>query len=413
MKGIHVFSITKAAVQHIHFEKCIPFLLGLTLFVVPLSSSAKSIVLPFALLMILAIPANRHQIFMTIYQPWCQGAVFLFLLALIGCSYSIATPAEKLLVLSKYGKLLYLPVLVVGFRDLKARQLSMQAFMLAMFLVASISTYINIGEQGDENQIFRNHIMIGHMMVFAAYVAASICINQWRKKRFLYGGLLILFSYHTFFVNTSRTAYILYIFLMLLLLWQTLSRQQALLGMALVFSLLAVSFNYNDTMKLRVYAVIDDWKDYQQSQKDTPVGYRLQFHDFAKKIYMRHPVLGNGTAGFTAAYREEVPVPSWSRRLLEPHSQYWLTATEFGLLGLIGLFFFFISLFIATMQLSSSMRIISLGVLWPFIIGNLSDSLLFYSGSGYFFLLWMAICLGELKTSNSYLPNRNSLGWRL
>ena len=84
---------------------------------------------------------------------------------------------------------------------------------------------------------------------------------------------------------------------------------------------------------------------------------------------------------------------------MEPHSQYWLVASEFGLLGCFALALFLASLFVSSWRLTS-LRPVALAVLLPFLAGNLSDSLLYYSGTGYFFILFMALCFGsESQTS--------------
>ena len=71
-------------------------------------------------------------------------------------------------------------------------------------------------------------------------------------------------------------------------------------------------------------------------------------------------------------------------------------ASEFGVMGLLALLFFFCSLLVASGSLTT-LRPLAFAVLLPILAGNLSDSLLFYSGTGYFFILFMALCLGEEK----------------
>lgn len=134
--------------------------------------------------------------------------------------------------------------------------------------------------------------------------------------------------------------------------------------------------------------------DYYHAYKDTSVGYRLQFHNFAKQLFKQHPLFGNGTAGFTYSFKLHKPVPSWDRRLLEPHSQYWLIAVEFGVAGILLFGAFYLSLISVANRLKEY-RFTALALLLVFAVGNISDSLLFYSGSGYFFIAFMALCLGE------------------
>ncbi len=149
-------------------------------------------------------------------------------------------------------------------------------------------------------------------------------------------------------------------------------------------------------MHAGINKIVIEWQDFNVD-KNPSVGYRLQFHDFANDLFNRHPIKGNGTGSFTALFRMEKPVPSWNRTLLEPHRQYWLVASEFGILGLISLFFLFGSLFWASWQLTA-MRSIAITSLVIFLVGNLTDSLLFYSGSGYFFIMCMALSLGSAES---------------
>ncbi len=103
---------------------------------------------------------------------------------------------------------------------------------------------------------------------------------------------------------------------------------------------------------------------------------------------------GNGSASFQYLYHEENPIPARGRELLEPHSQYWLIAAEWGILGLAALTFFFAGLWIACWRLKT-MRPLAMAIFLPFVLACYTDSLLLYSGTGYFFLMMMALCLGE------------------
>lgn len=62
----------------------------------------------------------------------------------------------------------------------------------------------------------------------------------------------------------------------------------------------------------------------------------------------------------------------------------------------------FFSLLQASRKLDE-MKMLSFAMIVSYMIGNLSDSLLFYSGSGYFFIFFMAIFLGEeLEIKNKH-----------
>ena len=376
----------------------VPVLLVVSAFAIAVSSTAKSILVPLALMLIVFMPAYRQALIATLYQPWCQASICLFLIALVACCWSPASHHEKMLVVEKYSKLVYLPILAVGFRDQKTRRYALYAFLLAMLLTCLISLLKDAGlikyHGDDPGNVFHTHIITGYMMVFATYLAATFMMEQRGRMRLVYAFLVGLFSYQIFFVSLGRTAYIIYALLMVLFLLQMLSWRQALFAILFGGSVFVGLYSQSTTMQVGVKQAIVDWHAYYQNNKDTPIGHRLQFHEYAKNLYLRHPWIGNGTGSFTHLFEKEKPVKSWRVVLLEPHSQYWLVAAEFGLIGVLALLFFLSSLLLASVRLQS-MRPVAIAMLVPFIIGNLSDSLLFYSGSGYFFILFMALCLGE------------------
>ena len=279
-----------------------------------------------------------------------------------------------------------------------------------MFLTGIISLLWLIGALNlpwvEGGGIFRNHIMTGFMMAFAAYLSGFLLIQSYSDSsvvfrncnraliRLTYFFLILLFTYHVFFINNGRTGYVIYFMLMVLLMLQTFSWRQAVLGIVLGCSLLGISYYQSPVMQEAIQKAVNDYQMYQENKKDTNIGYRLQFHDYAYLLFKRSPWFGNGTASFADTFHKENPIPSRGDRLLEPHSQYWLMASEFGVLGCFALICFFASLLIASFQLKT-LKPLALAILLPFIVGNLSDSLLFYSGTGYFFILFMALCLGE------------------
>lgn len=374
--------------------------LTLSLLTIPLSSTAKSICVALALAVIVFSPVYRRDLLRMWTQRWCQAAVLLFSVAVIACAWSPATISEKLMEIEKYSKLLYLPILAVGFRDPQARRLALHGFLFAMLITVFISTliYTNLLSFGsiEANGVFRNHIMTGYMMAFAAYLSSLLFLQQSGRARILYAVLALLFSYHLLFINNGRTGYVIFLLLMGLLMFQSFSWRQAVFGILAGCSLVVVTYYQSPVMQEAIHQAVNDCKLYEKSVKDTSIGYRLQFHDYAYNLFKRHPLIGNGTTSFKHIYHEENPIPARGTHLLEPHSQYWLVASEFGLLGCAALAFFFFSLFLASWRLNT-LRPLALAILLPFLIGNLSDSLLFYSGTGYFFILFMALCLGEQK----------------
>lgn len=370
-----------------------------TFFTLPISSSGKSISMILALIAIAFTADNREAFYTIVKQPWCKFAFLLFGFALLACFWSPASLSKRLFVLEKYSKLIYLPLLVAGLRDRKVRSACFYAFFAATLLTSllAISRFYGVLNLNiNPEHVFRNHIMTGFMVSFACYMAIYFFVtgkDMPQQSRWVYLPLAIIYACHLLFVNGGRTGYVIFLLLMTLLLIQLLSWKKALAGI-MIISLIAVClYKVNEDIHRRVDTVALDFHNYKHNQKDSSLGFRLQFHDFADKLFKQRPVLGHGTASFTYYFSVMNPVPSWGHGLNEPHSQYWLTAAEFGIAGLTLLALFYLSLLKAIWRFTPA-RVIGLGIMIPFLLGNLTDSLMFYSGSGYFFLLFMALSLG-------------------
>lgn len=386
-------------------QLCVSFLLTAFSFAVPISESARSVFLGLAIALIVLTPSYRKDLISQLSQRWCQALLLFFLIVLLACAWSPASVHQKISVLHKYIKLLFLPVLVIGFRDPRIRRFGLYAFVAAMFVTCLGSMLKASGlltyHGPNPGDVFRNHIMTGFMMSFATYLTALFFIREHGRVRFLYATLTLLFSYQILFINTGRTGRVVYVLLMLLLMVQSLSWRRVLLALVMSSTLLSVSYYQNPALQSVIDQRVAKVLTYHQEVKNDPIGWRIQFHAYAKKLFLKHPWFGNGTASYNYFFRKEDPVPSWhygrvstKQKLFEPHSQYWLVADEFGLLGILALLFFFGSLLVASLQLKS-MRMLAIASILAFMIGSLSDSILFYSGTGYFFLLFMGICLGE------------------
>ena len=415
-----MLSVLRSSRLQVQVQLWVPFLLTASMLAVPISATAKSIFIGLVLFVVIFSPAYRKDLILMLSQRWCQALLLLFFIALIGCFWSPASDYQKIAVLKKYTKLLYLPFLAVGFRDPRSRRFSILAFLGAMFITCILSILKANGALDfngpDQGRVFHNHVMTGFMMAFATYLSALLYCRERGVVRLFYAFLVGLFSYQILFISTGRMGYVVYLMLMILFWVQMLSWRKAVIVVILGLSLFTVSYYHSSPMQFVVKQGFDNLREYRQGNKDNAIGFRIQFHAFAKNLFLRHPWFGNGTGSYTYYFRKDDPVPNWQevplstipKKMVEPHSQYWFVAAEFGMLGVMSLLFFFGSLLVAGLRLHS-MRIVAIGLIVSFMVGNLSDSLLFYSGIGYFFLLFMAMCLGEEQQLRTERSNANEM----
>ena len=378
-------------------EKSIPFFLVITLFFLPISSSLKSIFILLSALAILLSPFYRNSLPDVFHQNWCKAAIFLFFIALMACIWSPADYQTRLLFVDKYSKLLYLPIFAIGFQHPTFRKLGIHAFLAAMFITCLLSLFKQLNHLAVE-RLFHDHISTGCMMAFAAYLSALIAAQKNALPRLFYVSLALLFSYQVIFVSTGRIGYIIYFALMILLLTQLFSLKQSIVGIILFCALFVFLGYQSPALQVRWQETMSDLNYYQKGKEVTPVGMRLVFHKCAKSLFLSSPWIGHGTGGFSVFYQKINTAADYTN-IKEPHSQYWLVASEFGLLGLIALFYFFIILvkFAFRMQ---EMKSVMLGILVCFFLSNISDSQLLHSDVGFLFILFTALCLGELIPPN-------------
>ncbi|OGV34547.1 MAG: hypothetical protein A3E88_01960 [Legionellales bacterium RIFCSPHIGHO2_12_FULL_35_11] len=405
--------------QKISFDNALHFCLVGLFFATPISSSAKSIFLISSVIIIILNPVTRDILNSLVRQKYFISIVLLVLFAGLAAFWSPASMPEKLLVLEKWSKLLYLPILVAGLYNLKTRSSAVNAFLVAMFLTCLLSIYMHLTGKWQVGKItadsvFRNHIMTGIMMAFATYLSGIMFLQAKNYQRLYFLVLTALFSYQILFINQSRTGYAIYFLLMSLLVVQKLKFRDAILGLMSLCLIFGASLFFSATLASRVGLVYQEIANYNKD-KNSPIGYRIQFHQFAENLMQRHPIIGNGTGSFTYLFKNENPVPAWtsdpthSGKLLEPHSQYWFVAAELGGIGILLFGIFYFELLFRFWRLGN-MAPVAISLFLVLIAGNFTDSLLFYSGSGYFFLMFFALFLSEKvlepREIKSFLPIR-------
>lgn len=366
------------------------------LFFIPLSSSLKSIALVVSIGLLLFLKLNQSSLRYILRQPWVWFIIALFSIVVISCLWSPAPWAEQAFVVEKYSKLLWLPLLMLGFTEAKTRDIGLHVFIASMLVTALVAFAIELGWVHSilpSGSVFRNHIITGHMMSFACYLVGNFAIKN-REKRWIYLSLFVIFSYEVLFISQGRTGYVIYFVLMALLMLQLFKKWHLLVAFGVLCLFGAFTYHYSSIMQERVDWIYKDVKGIQQGHKDSSLGFRYQFQKFAYALFKESPVIGHGSGALTYYFDERQPIPAWGKQLREPHNQYWLIAAEYGVVGMILYLGLLVSLGLACLRLKK-MQPLGIALLIPFIIGNFSDSLLFYSGCGYFFLTLMALCLGE------------------
>ncbi len=372
------------------------FVIAGFMFFLPLSPSAKSLFFGFALAILLIFPYFSQQISRNFKTFWGMAALALFLFILISSIWSSAPFAARLSIIEKYGKLLCLPVFAAGFSNAKTRIWTLNSYLMAVSLTCLVSflKYMGFIPGYDAGELFYNHIVTGFMVAFGGYVAMNLALKTQGAMRYVYVVIAIITSLQVLFINTGRTGYFIFALLMGILIFSSLGFKKGLLGGVFISALFFLSYFLSSSMQLGLKSLVYDVK-VLKNNANTSLGYRMQFHDYAKSLYVQHPLIGVGAAGFKNQFYADDPIPSWGRVLTDPHSQYWMILSEQGTIGIGLLLGYLFSLYLLARQLTET-RLILMGILAAFSIYSLSDTVLAYSTVGYIFVIMSAIGFGEL-----------------
>lgn len=381
----------------------VSFFLVLFVFCVPISASLKSISSVLCLAAILFTPYYRKHVLAAFKTPWAQVGLIYFAYVVLAFFWSDAPFSMRLSMTDKYLKLLYLPILAVGFINPKTRRWAFNAYFAIMLITCFISflkqqQFVGLNNMEDTGEVFHNHIVTGFLVALAVYFAGVLSfdkhLNKWLRAYYLV--MVVVGSYQIFFLNTGRTGYAVYGLLICLLLVQKLPLKKAMLGLTLFCGAVGLIYLASPLMQVRTAALISDIKFLQKHEENTSLGFRVQFHNYAHSLFNKHPIIGVGTGAFKYNYAKDQPVPAWDRKLNDPHSQYWLTLAEHGIIGFILLVIFIATLFITTFRLSKETRPIPLGILVAFCFGGFTDSILCFSSVGTLLIIFCALGFSEL-----------------
>lgn len=346
--------------------------------------------------------------------------LLLMALLFVGMFWSIAPPHDRWSALHKYGKLLYIPLLVPLCLDPIWRRRSINAFLCAMMLTVLLSYLkqfagLDLGEESVSSWVFHGHIETSYFIAFATYIFAYRGAYE-HRYRAGYWLLTLLFSYQQFFINDSRTGWAVYFSLLLLFCLQSavilVGRKYSknalmiyfacfrwlIYALLFIFSMIVVSyvfsFSFRENVSEAVYAVVmtaqgtlpTDGHHYVSSSE-----FRMLFIKFSLDLAAQHPWLGLGTGAFQQAYRNSPGIPGWwGDELNNPHNEYLFMLVQMGIVGLLALLYFFFTLLRASFQRSED-NFLAQGFLFSFFVACCYNSFLYLTITGHFFVLFASL----------------------
>jgi O-antigen ligase len=371
----------------------------------PFSTTGTTVFLALAFLAWLLCGRLFGLIRMAARHPVAQGAVLLLFLVLAGVLWSEASAVESADAIAKYRKLLLLAVLLPILDTPFWRRAVIGAFFASLTLLLLISYGIFAGvpflPERDPTQgavLRRNHITHGFLMAWLA-VAATIfaaTTREWLRGAAIL--VMVLALVNGLAMTYARTGYLIFA---ALLLWIAVNRfgvRGILGGLTTVVVAAGVSYVAIPSVQLRVDQTFSETQEFAQGNLLTSTGIRHHYYQRGLQIFLDHPWIGAGTGSWPIEYqRRSANDPPPLRQVSgmgNPHSEYVLTAVQWGTLGMLLHLAALIALLRAARQLPLRRAWLARGTVVAFAVGSLFNSFFWDATEGHAFVLLLAALYG-------------------
>lgn len=336
----------------------------------------------------------------------------LTLLFLLSYFYTSATNEEYFQSIKKYIKFLYIPVC---FYIIKTPQIKENLFLyfiigstfvlllsymkfFGFFDPAYISEFMGI-EYNDKLRsgvtVFQHSII--HGVVFAFY--SFICFERASKQsNLLYLILSLMGFFNVFFLNNSRTAYLVAAIMILILIFSFI-RSQDYKKFCIILALVILSFSFftGSLISNRINVAISDIKKIYNNNYDSSVGYRYVWLKYGLDIFYDKPIIGHGGGSFKNSLNKILINNTNLNQDFEtqnPHNEFVSIGVQTGIIGILFFIGFFYYFFVYTKHENTGLATFSL-----VLISSIFNALFYDNVLGIFsvIIISCALRLYELK----------------
>ena len=327
----------------------------------------------------------------------------------VGALYSVGSVQEIWGSLSKGAVLLLIPVMIPMFRDSAVREHAITGFLLVSAVIVALSFGIWTGHWEDgklfkgnplDPVVFKYHITQNVLMAFAAFLFALRARDaETLKTRAFMAAGFVLAAFNVVVMVPGRTGQLVLIVLTVYALFCWTRRGGRVAGAVAIVAVLAAGFLMPSSALYRGAAkVIQEYREWTpgEAKITESIKQRLDFYRTSLEIVKDSPVYGVGTGGFARAYAAKVMTPD-SIRTDNPHNEYLMVASQFGLVGLgVWLFLFWRQWSAAARLPLPRERMMARGLVIAILTASLVSSTLMDHTEGLFFAWMCAVSFAPL-----------------
>lgn len=376
-----------------------PWLLAVMAFVLPLSTSALSVLAILILTVWLVEGGYRQKLRVIIANPVAMAVLVYLALYVIGLLWT-EDLANGIEVLSKYWKLMLLPIFLTAVRW-EMRRVYVGFFLTGMTIAMTMTYLAWFGFLHYADVTTKHltcgtfHVIYNPLLAFAIYLLCHEVV--WGKiraaLRWLLLGLVSLMTFNMF-ITEGRSGQIVFFVLLGLLFLQIFRKNILRAGLIVTFllpSIFITGYQLSPVFHGRVdrarYEIF-----YFKSNPNSSVGLRLLFWQNSWEIIKKNPWIGVGTGDFPQAYAEVNKQQSPRMGATDnPHNQYIFVLCQLGLLGLAGLLGIFGTQIRQAFVRPDGWERIRLAFPLFFLIIMCTESYLVIAQTGFLFSLFSAV----------------------
>ena len=350
-------------------------------------------------------------------KPLTAMLTFVILAAFAASmTWTSGSKVEAFNSLSKYGKLLIIPIFCVLIRSRKEALFALASFCAAqLFLMLSAwMLFLKLPVPWALSQV-----SLSHNVVFSSYldeslmsaVFAAVC---WHLRALMpgkygsYGAIAVclLAVGNVFFLLQGRSAHVVTILLLTLAITWQMPRRYRVVVVVLPFFLVLFLYFTSAKVQTRLDALTKEvqafsFKQGANVESGTSSGIRLHFWHRAVQSISENPVVGSGAGSWSNEFnrleRINNSVPSNIQPLGNPHQEYLLWGVQLGVPGILLLLAWMISILKDTLAMDTQTARATQSSLLALAIACLFNSSLYDAQIGDFFcvILGLLLALGS------------------
>lgn len=386
---------------------CGVFFVIVTCFFIPLSTSIMGI--SAGLVVFFWVLSGRifrlPQLLAT--SPVSLVSLLLLLLFVIGVFYTPVNYETAFDTLKKYRELIYIPA-VIGIMkgNQKGIQTALDFFVAGCILLLLISFAMAFSFLPSERlgNSITYHITHSFFMAVLAFWSAHRAFDS---KQYRYFWVIIFFgaTVNLMYISPGRTGMLIFVLLLLLLVTQRFSWKKQLIGIVVLFFILATAYMASENVSMRLDTAWKEVHNYQKGKEKTSLGMRLDWYNNSLNLMKEKPIFGYGTGSF-AAVQKKVVSSRKTRRTDNPHSEYLFIGVQLGWVGLMTFILLFIVQWLRSYNLSSENKWLVQGVILGMAAGCVMNSFLFDSHQGHFFAFLSGLFFSSVRRPHPTLTFR-------